>query len=58
MLLNAGIIAFTVAATTRSVAAALAVPCVILVAVGVTMAVIRHPEQRASSWAMMMPATT
>jgi Zn-dependent protease with chaperone function len=47
MLLNAGIIAFIVAAATRSVAAALAVPCLILVAVGITMAVIRHPEQRA-----------
>ncbi len=47
MLLNTAIIALVVAAATRSAAGALAVPCVILVAVIVTMAVIRHPEQRA-----------
>jgi hypothetical protein len=47
MLLNAGIITLAVAVATRSVAAAVAVPCVIVVAVGITVAVIRHPVQRA-----------
>jgi Zn-dependent protease with chaperone function len=47
LLLNTAIIALIVAVTTRSAASALAVPCVIVVAVVVTLAVIRHPEQRA-----------
>jgi len=47
VLLNTGVIALIVAAATRSVAGALAVPCVVVVAVAITVAVVRHPEQRA-----------
>jgi Zn-dependent protease with chaperone function len=47
MMLATGIIALIVAAVTRSALGVLAVPCVIALAVVVTVAVIRHPERRA-----------
>jgi Zn-dependent protease with chaperone function len=47
MLLNNGIIVLIVAVSTRSVVAALAVPCAVVVAVAVTMAMIRRPGRRA-----------
>lgn len=47
MLLDTGIIALIVASVTRSAVGVLAVPCVIGMAVVVTVAVIRHPERRA-----------
>jgi Zn-dependent protease with chaperone function len=47
MLLDTGIIALIVATVTRSAAGVLVVPCVIGVAVLVTVTVIRHPERRA-----------
>jgi Zn-dependent protease with chaperone function len=47
VLLNSGVIALIVAAATRSVAGALAVPCIVVVAVAITLTVVRHPEQRA-----------
>ena len=47
MLLDTGIIALIVATVTRSAVGVLAVPCVIGMAVVVTVAVIRHPERRA-----------
>lgn len=47
VLLNSGVIALIVAAATRSVAGALAVPCAVIMAVATTLAVVRHPEQRA-----------
>lgn len=47
VLLNTAVISLIVAAATRSVVGALAVPGIVIVAVAITLAVVRHPEQRA-----------
>lgn len=45
---NVGLIALIVALATRSVAGVIAVPCVVVVVIAITMAAIGNPERRAS----------